>query len=106
MRDELGHYQYNVEADVQSLYKAGEGRMGTDESTFIHILTNRPDAHLRAVFTQYQTRYGKKFTRVIKKEFSGWIKTGLVYLGKALSFIMLSSFCPTRPHVVSTRFLI
>ncbi|KAF8950132.1 Annexin A7 [Haplosporangium bisporale] len=80
MRDEIGHYQYNVEADVQSLYKAGEGRMGTDESAFIHILTNRPDAHLRAVFTQYQTRYGKKFTKVIKKEFSGWIKTGLVYL--------------------------
>ncbi|KAF9160219.1 Annexin A11 [Mortierella sp. AD010] len=79
-RDEIGHYQYNVEADVQSLYKAGEGRLGTDESQFIHILTNRPDAHLRAVFQQYQTRYHKKFTKVIKKEFSGWIKTALCYL--------------------------
>ncbi|KAF9990739.1 hypothetical protein BGZ75_000125 [Mortierella antarctica] len=79
-RDEIGHYQYNVEADVQSLYKAGEGRMGTDESTFIHVLTNRPDAHLRAVFQQYQQRHGKKFTKVIKKEFSGWIKTALCYL--------------------------
>ncbi|KAF8928424.1 Annexin 11b [Dissophora ornata] len=79
-RDEMGAYQYNVEADVHSLYKAGEGRMGTDESHFIHVLTNRPDAHLRAVFQQYQARYKKKFTKVIKKEFSGWIKTALCYL--------------------------
>ncbi|KAI7817503.1 hypothetical protein BC939DRAFT_465808 [Gamsiella multidivaricata] len=80
MRDEMGHYQYNVEADVHSLYKAGEGRLGTDESHFIHVLCNRPDAHLRAVFQQYQMRYKKKFTKVIKKEFSGWIKTALCYL--------------------------
>ncbi|KAF9280572.1 Annexin A7 [Mortierella antarctica] len=93
MRDEIGHYQYNVEADVQSLYKAGEGRIGTDESTFIHILTNRPDAHLRAVFAQYQTRYGKKFTRVIKKEFSGWVKTGLVYL---VSWITNPAHCVAK----------
>ncbi|KAF9176904.1 hypothetical protein BGZ51_009368 [Haplosporangium sp. Z 767] len=79
-RDEIGHYQYNVDADVQSLYKAGEGKIGTDESQFIHILTNRPDAHLRIVFQQYQVRYRKKFTKVIKKEFSGWIRTALCYL--------------------------
>ncbi|KAG0208047.1 hypothetical protein BGX33_006494 [Mortierella sp. NVP41] len=79
-RDEMGHYQYNVEADTQALYKAGEGRMGTDESQFIHILTNRPDAHLRLVFKSYESRYGKKFTKVIIKEFSGWIETALVYL--------------------------
>ncbi|KAF9098127.1 hypothetical protein BGX27_000865 [Mortierella sp. AM989] len=79
-RDEIGHYQYNVEADVHSLYKAGEGRIGTDESHFIHVLTNRPDAHLRLVFQQYLKRYNKKFTKVIKKEFSGWIKTALCYL--------------------------
>lgn len=56
--------------------------MGTDESQFIHILTNRPDAHLRLVFKQYESRYGKKFSKVIIKEFSGWIETALVYLGK------------------------
>ncbi|KAG0259620.1 hypothetical protein BG011_002511 [Mortierella polycephala] len=79
-RDEIGHYQYNVDADVQSLYKAGEGRIGTDESQFIHILTNRPDAHLRMVFQQYQVHHRKKFTKVIKREFSGWIETALCYL--------------------------
>ncbi|KAF9424469.1 hypothetical protein BGZ76_003513 [Entomortierella beljakovae] len=79
-RDEIGHYQYNVDADVQSLYKAGEGRLGTDESQFIHILMNRPDAHLRLVFKQYHARHHRKFTKVIKKEFSGWIKTALCYL--------------------------
>lgn len=79
-RDEVGHYQYNVDADVHSLYKAGEGRLGTDESHFIHVLCNRPDAHLRSVFIEYQRRYHKKFTKVIKSEFSGWIKFALCYL--------------------------
>ncbi|KAG0077069.1 Annexin A7 [Podila epicladia] len=54
MRDEIGHYQYNVEADA---------------------------------------RYGKKFTRVIKKEFSGWVKTGLVYL---VSWITNPAHCVAK----------
>ncbi|KAG0289120.1 hypothetical protein BGZ98_003974 [Dissophora globulifera] len=79
-RDEYGQQPFNVDADVHTLYKAGEGRMGTDESQFIHILTNRPDAHLKQVFQRYHHTYKKKFTKVIKKEFSGWIKTALCYL--------------------------
>lgn len=71
--------------------------MGTDESQFIHILTNRPDAHLRLVFKQYESRYGKKFSKVIIKEFSGWIETALVYLGKCAlitsHFFNLFVFC-------------
>ncbi|KAF9970221.1 hypothetical protein BGZ73_007099 [Actinomortierella ambigua] len=79
-RDEVGYYQYNVEADVQALYKAGAGRIGTDEMEFIRIMTNRPDAHLRQVFAQYAARHGRKITKVIKKEFSFNLKTALVYL--------------------------
>ncbi|KAG0231967.1 hypothetical protein BGW41_001985 [Actinomortierella wolfii] len=79
-RDEIGYYQYNVEADVQALYKAGAGRLGTDEMEFIRMLTNRPDAHLRQVFAQYAARHGRKITKVIKKEFSFNLKTALVYL--------------------------
>ncbi|KAF9579028.1 hypothetical protein BGW38_004894 [Lunasporangiospora selenospora] len=79
-KDEMSHYTYNVEDDVRELYKAGEGRLGTDESTIIRILTNRPSPHLQRVFQQYQVRHSRKFTKVIKKEFSGWIKTALCYL--------------------------
>ena len=92
-RDEIGHYQYNIDADVHSLYKAGEGRMGTDESQFIHILCNRPDAHLRSVFQAYQQRYHKKFTKVIKSEFSGWIKTAMCYL---VSWIQNPAHCVAK----------
>jgi len=35
--------------DAIALYKAGEGRWGTDEDKFIEILTKRSRAHLLAV---------------------------------------------------------
>ncbi|KAF9162594.1 hypothetical protein DFQ27_006808 [Actinomortierella ambigua] len=92
-RDEVGYYQYNVEADVQALYKAGAGRLGTDEMEFIRMLTNRPDAHLRQVFAQYQARHGRKITKVIKKEFSFNLKTSLVYLA---SWIMDPAHCVAK----------
>ncbi len=38
-----------AEADADTFYRAGEKRLGTDDSTFIKILTSRSLAHLAAV---------------------------------------------------------
>jgi len=67
-------------ADAEALYKAGEGKLGTDEMTFISILCNRPDSHLRNVFDIYQQKHGHTFEKAISKEFSGDIKKVLTNL--------------------------
>ncbi|OUM62923.1 hypothetical protein PIROE2DRAFT_10672 [Piromyces sp. E2] len=69
--------QRDVESDVDALYKAGEGKIGTTESTFITILTNRSYSHLRMVFDKYQQKYTHSMEKVIDSEFSGNIKKTL-----------------------------
>jgi annexin A7/11 len=71
----------NVAADVEVLYKAGEGKWGTDEAVFFSILNSRSEAHLKAVFAMYEKNYKKTFEKVIKSEFSGDLKNAILALG-------------------------
>jgi len=70
----------NVEADAEALYKAGEGRIGTDEMAIINLLCGLPDAHLRQVFDFYEKKYGHSVEKAISKEFSGDIMKTLTSL--------------------------
>ena len=62
------------QADAQALYKAGEGRWGTDEATFIRIFANRSAAEIAAINQCYMQIKGKGLLHAIDKEFSGDIK--------------------------------
>jgi len=66
--------QSQVEKDVDALYKAGEGKLGTDEETFIRIFTLRNPAHLSSLNMYYKHRYKKSLIDVIDSEFSGNVK--------------------------------
>lgn len=70
----------NVERDVKLLYKAGEGRLGTNESAMFNILINASDAHLRALSIGYEQTYRKSLRDAIKSEFSGTQETALKYI--------------------------
>ena len=60
--------------DAQALYAAGEGRWGTDESTFIRIFSQRSAAEIALISRNYQQLRGKSLHHAIEKEFSGDIK--------------------------------
>jgi annexin A7/11 len=56
-----------VDQDVLELYKATEGRMGTDEVLVSSILSTRNDNQIRAIAEAYRQRYSKDLEQVIRK---------------------------------------
>jgi len=57
--------------EAQELYDAGEGKMGTDEITFVRILCSRSFAQLNETSSHYLKICGKDIEKAIKKEMSG-----------------------------------
>lgn len=55
-----------VDDDVMQIYKATEGRMGTDEILVCSILSNRNDNQIRAIAHTYKQKFNKDLDRVIK----------------------------------------
>jgi len=69
----------DVAKDVLALYKAGEGRIGTNEDVFIDIFANRSWKHLRQVSEQYGATQKHSLDTAIKKEFSGDLEKALLW---------------------------
>ncbi|CAG8982785.1 hypothetical protein HYALB_00001066 [Hymenoscyphus albidus] len=68
-----------IDADIQELYKATEGKMGTDELMVCNILTNRSDAQIGAIAHTYQQKFRRDLASVIKSEFSGHMEMALLH---------------------------
>ncbi|KAK9074913.1 hypothetical protein SSX86_003232 [Deinandra increscens subsp. villosa] len=67
-----------VDQDVKALYKAGEKRWGTDETTFRNIFSERSRAHMAAVSSTYRNSYKNSLRKAIKNETSGNFRDALV----------------------------
>ena len=83
-RDEAGRFT-DAAFDAEMLYKAGPGKMGTDEKTYVLVLTTRTVPHLRNVFNVYLQKYGKDIKSHIKSEFTGYAEDALCLLGTIIS---------------------
>jgi hypothetical protein len=74
-RDESNFIDNNlIEQDVLRLYKAGEGKWGTDEEVFNEIFALRSASHLAAMNQAYLAKYKKDLFEIVDKEFSGDIR--------------------------------
>jgi len=67
---------------AEQLYKAGEGKLGTDEGTFTEIITTYSPAFLKRVSYHYASKHKNSLEVAIKKETSGDYETILVALLK------------------------
>jgi len=64
---------------VDKLYHAGEGKIGTDEKTFIHVFSRESIEQLRAVFDDYKNHHKHhSIEHAIKSEFSFHIQETLL----------------------------
>lgn len=71
-RDENPHVDMHaVQKDAEALYRAGEGRLGTDESTFNRILVSKSKPHVKAVIDAYKLLSKHDLEDALKSEMSG-----------------------------------
>ncbi|KAK4234639.1 annexin-like protein [Achaetomium macrosporum] len=68
-----------IDRDVNDLYNATEGKIGTDEMKVCSILSTRNDNQLRAIAYEYQRKYARNLEDVIRKEFSGHMEDALLF---------------------------
>ncbi|KAG1950614.1 annexin A11a isoform X2 [Pimephales promelas] len=84
-RDERENVDVSLaKQDAQTLYQAGENKLGTDESKFNAILCARSKAHLRAVFNEYQHMCGRDIEKSIDREMSGDLESGMLAVVKCI----------------------
>jgi len=74
---------------AEELYKAGEGKMGTDEATFIKYFTSLAPNELLLVCKEYHKKYKKNMLDVIENEFTGNVQ-------KLMTVILYSLFSPSE----------
>lgn len=65
------------DADAAALYKAGEGKIGTDEGKFISILTTRSFPTIAKIAEIYRNNHKHDLETAIEKETSGYFRDGM-----------------------------
>jgi len=60
-----------VNEDVQNLFRAGEGTLGTDEKVFVNFFAKRSWKHIRKVGEEYAKKYAHSLHTALDKEFNG-----------------------------------
>ncbi|KAJ0106972.1 hypothetical protein J7T55_011067 [Diaporthe amygdali] len=69
----------DVDRDVDAIYSATEGKLGTDEMRVCSILSTRNDNQIRAIAHEYKLKYARDLETVIKKEFRGHMEEALLF---------------------------
>jgi len=71
-----------AERTSEQLYRAGEGKIGTNEGTFIDTFATRSPAFLKRVSYHYAAKHKHSLEQAVKSETSGDFETALIGLMK------------------------
>lgn len=69
----------DIDRDVDALYSATEGKVGTDEMRVCSILSTRNDNQIQTIAREYKLRYARDLEDVIRKEFRGHMEEVLIF---------------------------
>jgi hypothetical protein len=78
------HNAAKAEEEAIALYKAGQGRLGTNEEVFIDILVKAPPEFLKMMDAVYVAKYNNNIAKAVDREFSGDAKKSLNYLVRSV----------------------
>jgi hypothetical protein len=73
------HTAAKAEEDVETIYKAGEGKWGTDSGSFVKTLLAMPPQYIKIVDEKYTEKYGHGLVKAIEAEFSGSSQRALTF---------------------------
>jgi len=68
-----------IDQDVMDIYRATEGKTGTDELLVCSIFSQRSNAQIGAIAHTYKQKFTRDLETVIKKEFSGHMERALLH---------------------------
>ncbi|KAE8542381.1 hypothetical protein D1P53_001158 [Cryptococcus gattii VGV] len=84
-RDESPYLNHQlVQQDVETLYRAGPGKIGTDEIAICGILISRSKEHLKAIAQAFPARHRVSLSQMIHSEFSGHMRDALFFIARGV----------------------
>ncbi|RHY47284.1 hypothetical protein DYB30_006520 [Aphanomyces astaci] len=92
------HTRHKAEEVAEAIYKAGEGKWGTDESAFVNALYSVPSEFLPAVDAAYKAKHNHGLIVAVEKEFTGDAERALKFHVQ----IQLNAVETVANHIEST----
>lgn len=85
VKDERAYDPDLAKQQAETLYNAGEGKIGTDEDAFVEILSHAGQRQAYLIFQAYKEVSGKTIEQAMKSEMSGELLSGLLAIVKTVN---------------------
>lgn len=85
VKDEHAYDPDLAKQQAETLYNAGEGKIGTDEDAFVEILSHAGQRQSYLIFQAYKAISGKTIEQAMKSEMSGELLSGLLAIVKTVN---------------------
>lgn len=99
------HTYEKAKSDAIKLFNAGEGRWGTDETTFVRILFSSPREHVVLVNDIYKKKFVSDLEEAVCSEFSGRASEALVFYALICGQLLTNAAWLVILPLYSTQFV-